>query len=113
MPKHPNYEFIVAFAEGKEVEYKLKGLDGGWDVWETVSNLDFFSDAGCYQYRIKPEKNKTIGYRRYIWDSASFGRVVDCCYENFGQSAEDVSKMGCFVKWIDTEWQYAEYEVEE
>ena len=24
MTKHPNYEFIVAFAEGKEVEYKSK-----------------------------------------------------------------------------------------
>ena len=44
MTKHPNYEFIVAFAEGKEVEFKLKGLDGAWDKWEKVLNIGTFAN---------------------------------------------------------------------
>ena len=51
MNKHRNYEFIVAFAEGKEVEnfYNNK--------WHTVTDLDQLSTYT--QFRIKP-KTKTI-----------------------------------------------------
>ena len=110
MTKHPNYEFIVAFAEGKEVEYKSKGLDGAWDVWERVNNIGLFSDITSYEFRLKPEKKKTIGYRRYVWNSDTMGKMVDCCWEEAGQSVNCVSAMSCFIKWIDLDWQYEEIE---
>lgn len=109
MTKHPNYEFIVAFAEGKEVEYKLKGLDGAWDVWEKVCDISFLSDGGCYQYRLKPEKKKTVGYRRYVY------KTEDECYvstlDEVGfYTVEETESGAAFVKWIDLDWQYEEFE---
>jgi len=110
--KHPNYEFIVAFAEGKEVEYKLKGLDGAWDVWEKANNISLFSNTIDYEFRLKPENKKTTGYRRYI-DEGYSSCFVETCVENIGSQPETIEKIPSFICWLDTEWQYAEYEAKE
>ena len=110
MTKHPNYEFIVAFAEGKEVEYKSKGLDGVWDVWEKVNNIGLFSDTTSYEFRLKPEKKKTVGYRRYVYKS-TLGVYTAILDEDGVITPSDVDRRdGVFVKWIDFDWQYEEIE---
>lgn len=108
--KHPNYEFIVAFAEGKEVEYKAKGLDGAWDKWEKVVAISKFANIDCYEFRIKPEKKKTVGYRRYVWNSENYGCVVGICYEGVGMKPETIERLHVVLKWIDLEWKYEEVE---
>lgn len=104
--KHPNYEFIVAFAEGKEVEFKVKGLDGAWDKWEKVSTIGTFSTPDYCEFRIKPEKKRTVGYRRFIWKAHDGDYFVDAAINCF----KDVENEDDFIKWIDTELQYEEVE---
>lgn len=57
MAKHPNYEFIVAFAEGKEVEFKY--CESG--PWYLVEYLHHLSDDSMI-FRIKPKTRMINGF---------------------------------------------------
>ena len=64
--KHKHYEFIVAFAEGKAIQWKGNRLEDAWDSWEDMLNCHFYMfTEDCYMFRIKPEVRLTVGYRRF------------------------------------------------
>ena len=69
-------------------------------------NMSVLSNPDCYEFRIKPEKKKTVGYRRYVWKNSTNHFRVDIAESDF----EDIEKNCCFIKWIDTEVQYEEFE---
>lgn len=106
--KHKNYEWIVAFAEGKAVEYKGFGLDFAYDHWQEVTSLDVFNQHAMF--RLKPEQRKTIGYRRYMYKNPYNGKhYVHMTHESYvgsGGSSDPEFLNSMDVEWIDIEWQY-------
>ena len=94
--KHKHYEYIVAFAEGKAVEY----FDDRFTAWARVYNTSTF-DFPRIKFRIKPEQKKTVGYRRYILEGITL-RVAIVYEDNF----YDASVEDGFIRWIDNEFQY-------
>lgn len=97
MTKHKHYNEIVAWAEGKQIQFK-RIADGEWEDCCFKPN---FTEST--EYRVKPEPVK-IFYKRYL----TIHNTI--CIENktSGYNPEN-SKL--FKKWIDIEWQ--EYEVED
>jgi hypothetical protein len=64
--KHKHYECIVAWAEGKQVQFCSDG--GGWFDCEPHTNLSLFPNFSLdYSYRIKPE-SKPDYYQQYWVD---------------------------------------------
>lgn len=47
---HPHYDVILAYAEGKQIEFYDEDCTG---EWVTLSNPNFFED---HKYRVKSEK---------------------------------------------------------
>lgn len=105
--KHKHYEFIKAFIEGGDVEYKGTTLDTAWDSWEAVTGVAFF-DLKNAEFRIKPKKKKSVGYRRYL--EKYFEEVVVLVSWEPEGDVSVVQSHPDFIRWIDTEWQYEEYE---
>ena len=104
--KHKYYEYIVAFAEGKEVEYTYSNQWPEW--WRTVKDLAMF-DCLNTKFRIKPEVHLTAGYRRYVWKSSNEVYRVDVL--QCGTTDEDIrntEKCEDFVRWIDDDRVYEE-----
>lgn len=56
MAKHPNCEFIVAFAEGKEVEFKFDE----YSEWRKVQCIQRFDNS--HAFRIKPKTRMINGF---------------------------------------------------
>ena len=89
------------------MEYKGTTLDTAWDSWEDVTGVAFF-DLKNAEFRIKPKKKKSVGYRRYLeyiygWAAVSVAWKVN-------GDADEISGENHFIRWIDLEWQYEEYE---
>lgn len=51
--KHKHAEFIIAWANGAEIEVKVNG------EWDSVKRPTWFEDA---EYRIKPESKPDVAY---------------------------------------------------
>ena len=106
--KHKNYEWIVAWAEGKGVQCKGNGSDCVFDTWADVENdIGAFTDSSL-MFRIKPEKKKSQVYRTYL-NTNGYARICDMETYNPVNLATLPTD---FKQWIDKEWQYYEYEEE-
>ena len=88
---------IIAFSEGKEIQYNLPGDGLGW---QTATDLSF--NFGYLNYRIKPELVQ-YRYKRYIYSNCLFV-CTSPSIEGYLRESYDSE---C-IKWIDTEWQYVE-----
>ena len=108
---HQHRKFIDAFLDGRAAEFKQNTLDSAWDKWEKVLSLGTF-DYPNLMFRVVPNKMKTVGYRRYVY-KINGKRFVGTFDEESGCTAKRVESFSAFVKWVDLDWQYAEYEVEE
>lgn len=102
--KHKNYEWIVAFAEGKVVECKGNTPDYAWNDWAEVKSLDVFDDRCNHLiYRLKPEEaQKSVGYRRFLYKCGGVA-CVGVAVEGIYPMPKDVKNL---IREIDTEWQY-------
>ena len=91
-------ELYKAYSEGEEIQSR------SGDEW--VSLEDPFFNCPVSQYRVKPEVKKSVGYKRYL-----------CMYEDkvyvhiFVQheDSDATTYSAHFIKFIDAEWQYAEF----
>ena len=95
---------MQAYADGKEVQcLEMSG-------WRDVPHPSFDS---FYQWRIKPEPKRTVGYRQYYFydenNEIMFATLWDDCDSRHLQCAETYEG---FIKWKHTEWQYDDVEVE-
>jgi hypothetical protein len=102
MTMHRNYEWIVAWASGQEVEFKDSSLDGAYDKWCDVTNIAAFS-YDMHIFRIKPKKVRTVGYKRYVTQQDGKYYVV---VTQEGNCSLDLSPR----RWLDKEWRYEEVE---
>jgi len=65
--RHPHYDVIIAFAEGKTIEY-FGTLDGNWYYDESPS---FFRNI---QYRVKPEEKS----EKREWVGLTSNEITEC-----------------------------------
>ena len=94
MTKHVHYACIVAFAEGKPIQWR-ESNDKKWCDWASAVAPVFFPEI---QYRVKPEVKKC---RVALF---KFNQVSVCKLDDTAQYWENESH---FVRWI-TDW--IEYE---
>lgn len=98
--KHPHYDTIVAWAEGKAVQVWCTG-DRCWYDWTYDCAPSFYHDN---MYRVKPE---TIRYRTFLIRTISDERphVVSVTEEANKEYPRD--KWDQFVRWLG-DWQEIE-----
>lgn len=117
--KHKHYEFIVAFAEGKCVEYlPHPSLNFRHENthWKPVVSAAMFEQDGIV-FRLKPEQKKdrtcpatqgvvTVGYRRFIWKDEDGAYWVGTWDDDGISCQKDIERLTDFVRWIDPDWRY-------
>jgi hypothetical protein len=111
---HKHAAVIKAWADGVQCQFRTPG-SVSWQDLETPAQVrgkcaPAWVDA-C-EYRVKPTTKRTVGYRRYLYKGASSGKVYPAhlFYEDDLTVPEYIEKRSDFVRWIDTEWQYYEWE---
>lgn len=99
--RHKHYDAIVAWAEGKQLQYKVGG------AWMDCNKHYAPSFMEGEEYRVKP---KTIKYRVCILDFAGDGRTPrphPLAVEWEDNGMEDRERWSSFVRWV-TDWQEVE-----
>ena len=100
---HKHCEVIKAWAAGQTIQFRPKDSTTE-HAWITLP-ADSVNFTLGYNYRIKPEPVKTVGYRRWVFRATSTANAVGICSEH-DTKAVDVETCPVFVQWIDKEWQY-------
>ena len=104
MNKHKWYNEIVAWAEGKPIQYKIRNKSV-WNDWQdsTYSNIPSFN--GDIQFRVKPN---TVKYRLYL--DGLDGDIVDNIMiilssdDNLSETVMKVESFNStFIRWL-TDW---------
>jgi hypothetical protein len=93
---------MLAYAEGKNIQYKTIGTTPWQDAGPSGTDLLCF-DWGMYRYRIKPQ---VVRYRRILWKTKNGEPRVAVVYGE--DEIQSRSKDSSFVRFIDTEWQEEE-----
>ena len=92
--KHQHYDAIVAWAEGKPIQYRSKPSD----PWKPVFNPGWFAS---YEYRVKPEG---IKYRLYLYQLFEQpAEVLTCAPDDY----KKVESLLGFVRWLG-DWKEVE-----
>lgn len=111
--KHKNYEWIVAFAEGKEVQYYIDIYDDrmtGKPDWHTVNALPIF-ELESVKFRIKPEVKKTVGYRQFYEYGVDGVTIhLHTLQADSVISPAAVESLPRLIGWKHKEWQYDDVE---
>lgn len=94
--KHKHYDVIVAWAEGKPIQYRMPG--GFWTDL-TVNHHTHTPEFGVYEWRVKPA---VVKYRNYLYRLAEGQYVVRTAQADFKSEGMDG-----FVRWIG-DWQEVE-----
>lgn len=99
--KHPHYDSIVAWAEGKTIQVLCSG-DHYWYDWK----LDDVAPAFCRdnEYRVKPE---TIRYRTYLLRTVGVSRHYVCTVSEEANKEDPREEWDLFVRWLG-DWQEVE-----
>lgn len=100
MTRHKHYDVIVAYAEGKQIQWR----DLYSDVWVDVSRPVFLENL---QYRVKPEE-KNFWYRNCIYRNPFNNMlfvfaVSGDTFEEYISEQERITKDPYFVEWIKGE----------
>ena len=95
-------ELYKACAEGKTIQ-QVHG-----DTWLSINSPEFNLSIG--QYRVKPVPKKSIGYRVYLINVFRDMQVCAGVAWEHQDYSEDIERSPGFIKWLDDNWVYAEYE---
>lgn len=93
--KHPHYDVILAFLQGKTVQHCVKGQ--WYDVIPEPSKPTPMWSPHA-KWRVK-RQGKTILSRRYV---TKVNNKVFVC--NTEEQVDEVTSKGLVKEWIDTEW---------
>lgn len=102
---HKHAAVIKAWADGAIIQYRVSTTE----PWRITVDPTWYHE---FEYRVKPTSKRTVGYRRYVYK----GSVTNKLYAAHLFDSEDltvpeyIEKRHDFVRWIDTEWQYYEWE---
>lgn len=100
--KHPQYDVIVHWASGGEIQY----YDITDEKWEDYpDDYKFNPSWSYYEFRIKPDTKK-IKYRTALLRN----NTIKVFTENL--SLDDVFGDDAFKHWLDPDWKELELEVE-
>ena len=92
-----------AFCEGKKIQYQTS--NGTWEDTDILEIEGFPAE----RYRVKPETEPVVPYRRYLYWNHAQELVVGTAMEDWPK----VQAMDSFLKWIDTQDQTYEIESQE
>jgi hypothetical protein len=90
---------MLAYAEGKPIQYKLIGSS----PWEDTAGSQLAFDWSSCCYRIKPE---VVRYKRVLYKPETRNGLVAICYSE--GAINTWMNHECFIRVIDTEWQEEE-----
>lgn len=101
--KHPNYEFIVAFAEGKQLQVRAKN-GGVWMDLDSERHAGPWEASGMHilEWRVKPESRwyRVASFRdangKFWTESADSGTLDEEVFTTDGE----------FVKWLTDRVEY-------
>lgn len=93
--RHKYYDVIMAFAEGKKIQFRTSPADE-WCDWGAQHFPSFLQ----WEYRIKPA---TLTYRVALFRSNSGKYFVTNWDNDRIQSQKDISRMTGFVRWLTDE----------
>lgn len=93
--KHKHYDAIVAWAEGKRIQYRRAG-----GVWLDTGVPSFYAH---YEYRVKPE---VLRYRVALIGFADAGGP-DVATARSEYDARKFEQFSTFIRWL-TDWQEVE-----
>ena len=101
---HKHAAVIKAWADGAKVQ--IKERSGKW------VDVDVPGWTTSFEYRVKPTTKRTVGYRRYIYRLSSSNKLYPAhAFDGEDHTVPDyIENRHDFVRWIDTEWQYYEWE---
>lgn len=97
--KHPHYDCIVAWAEGKTIQ-TWSDEDRTWHDWALHHAPCFYRDN---EYRVKP---KTVRYRTFLRKSVSGVHYVEITMETANKE-DPREQWPQFVRWMG-DWQEVE-----
>lgn len=98
--KHSYHDVIVAWAAGKQVQYRYSN-EGEW----TDTGRPSFEPS--LQWRIKPEI-RHIKYKRWVYNT---GSKIGVDVADFSSHYNPETDSSFFVKWIDEDWIHYEVEI--
>ena len=99
MNKHKWYNEIVAWAEGKPIQYRYTITPVVWRDFDIKSSPSLFDPNDAVEFRVKPN---IIKYRIYI--GLGDVRVAWCNNdENTDLKSSAVERCSSFAKWL-TDW---------
>jgi len=102
MNKHKWYNEIVAWAEGKPIQYKIERETDIWKDFKFKTTPPF--DKYEIQFRVKPN---TVKYRLYLCnytdDIVNYVRMVYCSNDENIELKIKIENNPTFDKWI-TDW---------
>ncbi len=109
--KDLQYQIAVmqSYADGNTVQFKKNCIDAAWDGYLDLSHGNHTFNWLDNHYRVKPIIKESVGYRRFLVRSSDSDRVY-MSYVLEGYDPSHVADLSTFVRWIDTDWQYHEYE---
>jgi hypothetical protein len=93
--RHKHYGAIVAFAEGKQIQYRRAG-----GLWKDTGQPGFYTH---YEYRVKPE---VLRYRVALFAGPSRENPWTAVAQS-EDLAQKWEKSISFVRWL-TDWQEVE-----
>lgn len=94
--KHKYYDVIVAFAEGKTIQYRRGGNDTLWRDWLAPYCPAFSTHNGAPSYRVKPETRKIRVALFKLPDRVSLSAAESTNYKVF-EAANG------FTRWVTDE----------
>lgn len=99
--KHPNYEFIVAFAEGKQLQVRVKS-DKAWIDFDEKGHAGPWNASATrnIEWRIKPE-SRWYRVALYSANGQFWTSTVD---NQSGEAAEKSDDF--FVRWLTDRTEY-------
>ena len=94
-------KLLNAAKEGKQIE---QADAGHW----YDSDIAFVNVSNVHQFRVKPERRTTIGYRRFVCLNGQDYAVETCLV---GQNINSIETEDGFICWIDTDYIHHSFDV--
>lgn len=98
--KHPNHEWIVAFAEGKQLQWSAPDWEG-WTDFNPKTDDGPWDDLSC-KWRVKPESR---WYRVALFKDAN-GKFWTQSADSQTLDEEAFTMNEEFVKWLTDRVEY-------
>jgi hypothetical protein len=89
---HKHAELIKAWADGAEIEYRVKDGKLGWSGWKSFDSLERFLTDPWWDYRIKPAPKPDVVYYGVYNPEDARTRVVDLefCFTKLNDEGDHI-----------------------